>query len=367
MKIKAAVCREKGSLAIEEVELAAPKMGEILVKMVASGVCHTDSSARDLFIPATLPMVLGHEGVGIVESVGEGVSEFAPGDKVIISFPYCGECEACRIGHPYACEDSFHLFFHGKYKDGTTRVTGADGTEIGSLFGQGSFGTYAVCDASSAVKVDVEIEDLKALCSLGCGVQTGAGAVLNRMAPRPGTTFVVFGCGAVGIAAIMAAKIAGCSTIIGVDIVPSRLDLALECGATDVINGRECADVPAEIKRLCGGKGAHFALEASGVPALGLQMLDSMRREGLAVIVSVMGDKTMPVLIENQIMSPSVTLAGIVEGGSNPKVFIPELVKYYKEGRLPVGKMAKYYKFEDIEEAFEASHNGSVIKPVLVF
>lgn len=367
MKIKAAVCREKGALAIEEVELAAPKMGEILVKMVASGVCHTDSSARDLFIPATLPMVLGHEGVGIVESVGEGVSEFAPGDKVIISFPYCGECEACRIGHPYACEDSFHLFFHGRYKDGTTRVTGADGTEIGSLFGQGSFGTYAVCDASSAVKVDVEIEDLKALCSLGCGVQTGAGAVLNRMAPRPGTTFVVFGCGAVGIAAIMAAKIAGCSTIIGVDIVPSRLDLALECGATDVINGRECADVPAEIKRLCGGKGAHFALEASGVPALGLQMLDSMRREGLAVIVSVMGDKTMPVLIENQIMSPSVTLAGIVEGGSNPKVFIPELVKYYKEGRLPVGKMAKYYKFEDIEEAFEASHNGSVIKPVLVF
>ncbi len=367
MKIKAAVCREKGALAIEEVELASPKMGEILVKMVASGVCHTDSSARDLFIPATLPMVLGHEGVGVVESVGEGVSEFAPGDKVIISFPYCGECEFCRIGHPYACEDSFHLFFHGKYKDGTTRVTGADGTEIGSLFGQGSFGTYAVCDASSAVKVDVDIEDLKALCSLGCGVQTGAGAVLNRMAPRPGTTFVVFGCGAVGIAAIMAAKIAGCSTIIGVDIVPSRLELALECGATDVINGKECADVPAEIKRLCGGQGAHFALEASGVPALGLQMLDSMRREGLAVIVSVMGDKTMPVLIENQIMSPSVTLAGIVEGGSNPKVFIPELVKYYKEGRLPVGKMAKYYKFEDIEEAFEASHNGSVIKPVLVF
>lgn len=367
MKIKAAVCREKGALAIEEVELAAPKMGEILVKMVASGVCHTDASARNLFIPAILPMVLGHEGVGIVESVGEGVSEFVPGDKVIISFPYCGECEYCRSGHPYACEDSFPLFFHGKYKDGTTRITGADGTEIGSLFGQGSFGTYAVCDASSAVKVDVGIEDLKALCSLGCGVQTGAGAVLNRMAPRPGTTIAVFGCGAVGIAAIMAAKIAGCSTIIGIDIVPSRLQLALECGATDVINGKECADVPAEIRRLCDGKGAHFALEASGVPALGLQMLDSMRREGLAVIVSVMGDKTMPVLIENQIMSPSVTLAGIVEGGSNPKVFIPELVKYYKEGRLPVGKMANYYKFEDIEEAFEASHNGSVIKPVLVF
>ena len=366
MKIRAAVAREKGKLEIEELNLGEPRLGEVLVKMVASGICHTDSAALEQFIPAVLPMVLGHEGVGIVEKVGEGVQTLKAGDHVIMSFPSCGCCDKCLEGHPYACDESFELFFQGKYTDGDTRISDDAGTKIGSLFGQGSFSTHCIVEARNAVKVDPEV-DLKALCSLGCGVQTGAGAVLNRMKPNPGDTFVVFGCGAVGISGIMAAKLSGCSTIIGVDIVPSRLDLALECGATHVINGKECADVPAEIRRLTGGKGVHFALEASGVPALLLQMLESMRKEGLAVVVSVMGDKKADITVEPLIMSPSVTLAGIVEGGANPQLFIPQLVQYYKEGRLPVDKLANYYSFDQIHEAFEASHDGSVIKPILVF
>ncbi len=363
MKIQAAVTREKGKFSLESIELAAPKSGEVLVKMVASGICHTDTAVLNQFLPVTFPMVLGHEGVGIVESVGPGVMELKPGDHVIMSFPSCGVCDKCYEGHPYACEDSFNLFFGGVYKDGTKRLSDDKG-EISVMFGQSSFANYAVVDERNAVKVDEDV-DLKALCSLGCGVQTGAGAVLNRMKPIPGSSIVVFGCGAVGMSGIMAAKIAGCSTIIAVDVVKSRLDLAKELGATHVINGKEC-NTPEEVKKIT-GKGADYALEASGVPVLVPQMLDSVAREGLAVIVSVTGEAEVPIRLEPQLMSPSVTLAGIVEGGSNPKIFIPQLVKFFKEGRLPVDKMCRYYKFEEIEKAFHDSHTGEVIKPVLCF
>ncbi|MBQ8975320.1 MAG: alcohol dehydrogenase catalytic domain-containing protein, partial [Oscillospiraceae bacterium] len=221
MKIRAALAREKGKLTIEELNLEEPRLGEVVVKMVASGVCHTDSSTMEMFVPTKLPIVLGHEGVGVVEKVGEGVKTLKPGDHVIMSFPSCGCCEKCLEGHPYACDRSTELFFFGTYADGDTRITDDNGVKVGSLFGQGSFATYCVIDEHNAVKVDPEV-DLKPLCSLGCGVQTGAGTVLNRMKPKPGDTMVVFGCGAVGISGIMAAKLAGCSTIIGVDIVPSR-------------------------------------------------------------------------------------------------------------------------------------------------
>ena len=365
MRIKAAVTREKGKLAIEELNLAEPKLGEVVVKMVASGVCHTDSSTMEMFVPTKFPIVLGHEGVGIVEKVGEGVKTLKPGDHVIMSFPSCGCCEKCVEGHPYACERSTELFFFGTYADEDTRITDDNGVKVGSLFGQGAFATHCVIDERNAVKVDPDV-DLKALCSLGCGVQTGVGTVLNRMKPNPGDTFVVFGCGAVGISGIMGAKLAGCSTIIGVDIVPSRLELAKECGATHVINGRECSDVPAEIKRLTGGKGAHFALEASGVPVLIRQMLESVRMEGLAVQVSMAGS-SVDLDVTRLFVGPCVTFAGIVEGGANPQLLIPQLVQFYKEGLLPVDKMNKYYPFSEIQQAFENSHNGTAIKPVVVF
>jgi aryl-alcohol dehydrogenase len=363
MKIQAAVTREKGKFEMNTIELAAPKTGEVLVKLVASGVCHTDTAVLNQFLPVTFPMVLGHEGVGVVEAVGPGVAELKVGDHVILSFPSCGVCDKCHEGHPYVCDDSFQLFFGGVYKDGTKRLSD-DGGEIAALFGQGSFANYAVVDERSAVRVDKDV-DLKPLCSLGCGVQTGAGAVLNRMKPTPGSSIVVFGCGAVGMSGIMAAKIAGCSTIIAVDVVESRLNLAKELGATHVINGKQC-NTPEEVKRIT-GKGANYALEASGVPALAIQMLDSVAREGLAVIVSVTGDAQVPICLEGQLMSPSVTLAGVVEGGANPKTFIPLLVKFFKEGKLPVDKMCRYYQFDEIEQAFHDSHTGEVIKPILCF
>jgi len=366
MKITAAVTREKGKISIETVELAEPKANEVLVKMVACGICHTDVAVIEQFLPIQFPYVAGHEGVGVVEKVGSGVSELAPGDRVAISFPSCGTCDNCKDSRPYACEDNFHQLFGGNYRDGTKRMTGDDGAEIGIMFGQGSFATYTIADQSNTVKVDVGSDDeLANLCSLGCGIQTGAGSVLNRMKPRPGTSIAVFGCGNVGLGAVMAAKISGCSTIIAVHGRRGREE-ALNSGATHVIHGRN-EDIVARVMEITGGKGVNFALESAGVPDMASTMLDCMAREGTCVLVSVTGPATIPVELERQIMNPSVTVTGAVEGCSNPKVFIPQLARFYKEGRLPIDKLNKFYDFNDIEKALHDCHEGATIKPILRF
>jgi aryl-alcohol dehydrogenase len=365
LKALAAVTHQAGQLSIEEVELAQPKVSEVLVKLIATGVCHTDAAGLHQFIPVALPAIFGHEGVGIVEEVGAGVETLKKGDRVIMSYPSCGTCSYCVSGHPYACDSLNQLFFEGTFKDGSKRFS-QNGVEISSFFGQASFSTHTVVDARNAVKVDIDSdEELANLCSLGCGVQTGAGAVLNGLTPEPGSSLVVFGAGGVGMAALMAAKIAGCSQIIAVDVVPSRLELALKIGATHAVNGKE-VDAVAEIKRITNG-GANYAVESSGVTALTLQALQSLRRLGKACVVSVTGPETIDLPIEANIMNPSVTLLGLTEGASNPQVFIPELVKYYKEGRLPVDKLTGFYDFKDIEKAFEDSHTGVTIKPILKF
>jgi aryl-alcohol dehydrogenase len=365
MKALAAVTHEIGQLSIEEVELTAPKLSEVLVRTIACGVCHTDAAGLQQFIPVTFPAIFGHEGVGIVEEVGAGVETLKPGDRVIMSYPSCGTCSYCVSGHPYACDHLNELFFDGAFKDGTKRFS-QDGVDISSFFGQGSFSTHVVVDARNAVKVDIDSdEELAKLCSMGCGVQTGAGAVLNGLKPQPGSSLVVFGCGGVGMAALMAARIAGCSIVIAVDVVPARLELARELGATHTVNGKETDSVE-EIKRITGG-GADYSVESSGVTALTLQALACLRRLGKACVVSVTGPETIELPLEGYIMNPSVTLLGLTEGASNPQVFIPELVQYYKEGRLPIDRLIKFYDFKDIEKAFEDSHNGTTIKPILRF
>ena len=366
MKITAAVTREKGKVNFETLELAEPKANEVLVKMVACGICHTDIAVIEQFLPVQFPYLAGHEGAGIVEKVGSGVTEFVPGDRVTMTFPSCGQCDNCKAGKPWACETNFQCLFGGNYRDGTKRLKDESGAEVGIMFGQGSFATYAIADQSNTIKVDVDNDDeLAKLCSLGCGIQTGAGAVLNRMKPRPGTSIAVFGCGNVGLAAVMAAKIAGCSTIIAVHGRRGREE-ALQFGATHVINGRN-EDVVARVMEITGGKGANFALESAGVPDMVSTMLDCMARDGTCVLVSVTGPATIPIVLERQIMNPSVTITGAVEGCSNPKVFIPELVRYYKEGRLPVDKLLTYYDFKDIEKALHDCHESAVIKPILKF
>ena len=365
MKVLASVTHKSGQLSLEEVDLQQPKATEALVRTVACGVCHTDAAALHSFIPVTLPIILGHEGVGVVEAVGSEVTTLQKGDRVIMSFPSCGKCDYCLDDHPYACDDLNTLFFNGTYNDGTKRFSQNE-TPISSFFGQGSFADHVVIDARNAVKVAIDTDDdLAKLCSLGCGVQTGAGAVLIRIKPKKGSSIAVFGCGGVGMSAIMAAVIADCSTIIAVDIVPSRLELAKEFGATHVINSLE-TDPVAEIKRITGG-GAHNSVESSGIANVTLQALGCLRREGMAVLLSVTGPETVNIPLEALILNPGVTLTGLCEGASNPQTFIPELVQFYKEGRLPVDKLIKFYDFKDIEKAFEDSHKGITIKPILRF
>ena len=365
MKILASVTHQQGQLSLENVELAPPKASEALVRIIACGVCHTDAAALHLFIPVTLPIILGHEGVGVVEEVGSEVTKLVKGNRVILSFPSCGKCDYCLDDQPYACDHLNTLFFDGAYNDGTKRIS-QNGTDISSFFGQGSFADHVIVDERNAVKVAIESEDdLANLCSLGCGVQTGAGAVLNRLKPPAGSSIAVFGCGGVGISALMAATIVGCSTIIGVDVVPSRLELAKELGATHVINSRE-QDPVVEIKRITGG-GAHNSVEASGIANVTLQALGCLRRNGTAVLLSVTGPEEISLPLETLLMNPSTTLAGLCEGASNPQTFIPELVRYYKEGRLPVNKLNKFYAFQDIAKAFKDSHDGITIKPILRF
>lgn len=363
IEIKAAMTHKVGELVIETAQLDEPKTGEVRVKMIACGVCHTDTAAINQFVPVTFPAVMGHEGVGIVEKVGEGVTSLVEGDHVILSFPSCGHCAKCDEGHPYACDERNELFFNGTYFDGTKRIS-QNGEPVSSFFGQGSFATYAVVAARNAVKVDPEV-DIKYLCSLGCGVQTGSGAVLNRLKPEKGSSIVIFGCGGVGIAAIMGAAIAGCEKIIAVDVVDSRLQMALDCGATHVVNGKT-EDTVARIREITSG-GANYSVECSGIPALTLQALDCLATEGTCCVNSVTGDKSIELFIEPMLMNTSRTLCGLTEGGSNPQVFIPQLVEYYKQGKLPVDKLVAFYPFEEIDKAFEDSHSGKVIKPILVF
>ena len=361
MLVKAAVIREKGvPFKFEEVEIRQPKGTEVLVKIAGCGVCHTDEVARMQQIPVPLPAVLGHEGSGIVEAVGENVSDLKPGDHVVLTFGSWRECEFCLSGKPFTCNVMNEINFGGVMKNGSQPLS-KDNVAISSFFEQSSFATYAIADSSNAVKVDKDV-DLALLGPLGCGIQTGAGTVLNCLKPEFGATIVVFGCGGVGLSAIMAAKIIGCSKIIAVDIKDEKLNLALELGATHAINSMEYEDVAGEIKAITGG-GANYAVETTGNGSVINTSLYCLKCMGTSAIVGVTGEVTID--IHNALMAEGKKMIGVIEGHSNPKLFIPKLVEYYKAGLFPFDRLIEFYNFEEINEAFEISKKGTVVKPVL--
>lgn len=359
MKIKAAVTHAQGKdFSIEEVRLSGPKSNEVLVKVVATGVCHTDAVARDLAI-SPYPIVLGHEGSGIVEQVGENVTSLAAGDHVVMSFAHCGQCENCLTGHPTVCVAFNDLNFGGRMEDQTYRLHQGD-TDLGTFFGQSSFGTHVVAHERNVVKVDKDV-DLALLGPLGCGIQTGAGTVLNRLKPEFGTSIAIYGCGAVGLSAIMAAKIAGCQQIFAIDVHDSRLELARELGATHTLNGKN-VDVVGEIRKAADG-GTHYAVESTGVPPVVRQCLNALRPLGQAAIVGVTPE--MNIDVHNDLMAEGKSMIGVIEGDSVPRVFIPKLVEFYKAGKFPFDKLIKFYPFDQINQAFEDSQKGVVVKPIL--
>ncbi len=360
MKVKAAVLHEKSaSFKVEDVELAEPKADEVLVRIVASGVCHTDAVAQEQLIPLPLPAVLGHEGSGIVERTGSAVKGVQPGDHVVLTFSTCGQCSSCLNGHPSFCENFVPLNFLGKMQDQTHRMH-QDGKEVSTFFGQSSFGAYAVAHERNVVKVDPDI-DLTLLGPLACGIQTGSGTVFNKLKPGFGDTIAVYGCGSVGLSAIMAAKISGCAKIIAVDLFDSRLSLAKELGATDVINGKD-TDTVQEIRKITNG-GTHYAVETTGVSKVFRQSLQALRSLGTVAVVGVGGDVTIN--LNDDILSQGKSIIGVIEGDTIPQLFIPQLIEYYKKGQFPFDKLIKFYSLEEINEAFADSKNGVTVKPVL--
>lgn len=362
MKIQAALIEKAGEpFKITELDLAEPKADEVLVKIVACGVCHTDEVARQQIIPVPLPAVFGHEGCGIIEKVGPGVTEFKPGDRVGFSYGYCGKCEACRTGRPYGCKENRRLNFSGVSYDNTKRLS-KDGVEVSSFFGQGAFATHAVVHVNNLIPAPVDI-DLGIVAPMGCGIQTGAGAVLNYLRPGPDSSIIITGCGPVGLSAVMAAKIAGCSTIIACDVVESRLALAKELGATDTINAKTTESVVDRAKELTGGMGTNYAIDCTGNGICVRQSLNCTRSLGVCVVLGATQELTIHV--ENELMGTGKTLAGLVEGCSIPKIFIPQLIDYYKKGMFPFDKLITFYDFKDINQAFEDTLGGKVIKAVL--
>jgi aryl-alcohol dehydrogenase len=332
----------------------------MLVKVAACGFCHTDELARMQALPVPLPAVLGHEGSGVVVKTGSDVREFKAGDNVAFSFGSCGTCGECLDGWPTLCESLVRINFGGVQADGTSRLS-QDGKALSTMFGQSSFAEYVVVNERGAVAIPDGVP-LEITGPLGCGIQTGAGAVLNRLQPRPGSKLVVFGCGSVGLSAVMAAKIAGCGMIIGVDRVPGRLEKALELGATHVINTAETPDAVAEVKKLT-GLGADYSIDSTGNGICTRMALSCTKPGSSTVVIGGGGDMTLNVEVD--LMSVAKSLIGVVEGDSNPKLFIPELIEHYRAGRFPFDKLITYYDFDDINTAMHDSLAGKAIKAVL--
>ena len=360
MQISAAVTRSaERPPVIETLELDDPRAHEVVVRVVASGICHTD-----LFAPLMypLPAVLGHEGAGIVERVGSGVSKVRAGDRVVMTFGSCGGCALCLQGSPAYCEHGHHLQFGGSRDDGSKTLRQGSEAITGSFFQQSSFATYSLAIERSVVKIPAAMP-FEAAAPLGCGIQTGAGAVINNLRVRAGASIVIFGAGSVGLAAVMAARIVGANVIIAVDVNLERLELARSLGATAAIDAR-ADDVAGRIRALTGG-GAMYAFETAGQVESISAAIECLRRKGVCAIATVpkMGEPYAQTLLP--LLVGGKSLLSVLEGDSVPDLFIPQLADFYLAGQLPLDRLTTNYAFTDIAHALDDAHHARVIKPVL--
>lgn len=365
MEVTAAVIREQsGQFLLEELELDSPRADEVLVRIAGVGICHTDLSCRDLMYPIPLPSVLGHEGSGVVEAIGSDVSKVQPGDHVVLSYKACGGCRNCVRNDPSHCLKIFENNFVGVRDDGSCTLKKNDTAVHGNFFGQSSFANFALASESNTVKVSKDVP-IELLGPLGCGFQTGSGAVMNTFAAESGSSIAVFGCGAVGLSAIMAAKVVGCRHIIAIDINSARLAQAESLGATHTLNPTTVdMDVVATVTEITEG-GADYSLECTALPAVFRQAVDSLTVTGVCGLVGAAPAETEVSLDMNSIMFGR-TVKGIIEGDSITDEFIPKLVGLYAQGLFPIDQLVTYYPFTEINRAVEDLENGIVIKAILV-
>ena len=367
IKARAAVLRKQGGpLQIEDVIVKAPRKDEVLVRIAATGVCHTDIVCRDGF-PVPMPIVLGHEGSGIVEAVGAAVKRVRPGDHVVLSFNSCGQCGSCSHGHPATCAQFLGMNFAGvRLHDGSTPLAQVDDEPIhGLFFGQSSFATYAIAREVNTVPVPASVP-LELLGPLGCGIQTGAGAAMISLNLRTGDSLAIFGGGAVGLSALLGARAVNAGPVIVIEPNAARRALAIELGAIRALDPRDGSDLVAAIKEIAAG-GVRHAIDTTGIPAVIAQAIDCILPGGMLGIVGVPPpDAMVPAKLLDLIVK-GVTLRPITEGDANPQTFIPKLISLYREGKFPFDRLITKFRFDQINEAMQASETGTAIKPVLIF
>ena len=359
MKITAAVSRgQTEAPALEQLELEEPRPGEMRIRLVATGICHTDLHEHP-GRHSPHPIVLGHEGAGVVEKLGEGVAGFEVGDHVILSGNSCGQCPSCLANRPTYCDLAMPLCFGGQRLDGSTALDG--GAVHSHFFGQSSFATHAIVPQRTAVKMDKDLP-LEKLGPLGCGVVTGAGAVIEALEVGYGDTIAVFGTGGVGLSAVMAARLVGARRIVAVDINRERLELARELGATDCIPADE--DGIAEKVRAVTGRGVDFTFNTTTVPEVHSMALEVLAMNGTAGFVAAPRGEWAPKMFA--MLAGGRQLRGILGGDAHPGLFLPKLVDYWRQGRFPFDRLLTFYPFAEIDRAFADAHSGKAIKPVLL-
>jgi len=363
VRITAAVVEEQhGPFVVRELELDDPGPGDVLVRVAATGFCHTDGIARDGDLPFPLPGVLGHEGAGTVVAVGEGVTGVREGQAVVLGWPYCGACRNCLAGEPRYCLRLGELVGAGHRLDGGTALRTTEGTPLSShFFGQSSFATYSMTSASSLVPVPGGLP-VELMGPLACGLATGAGAVFNTVRPEPGSSVVVYGAGTVGLAAVMAARNSPATRIIAVDRHAARLRLATDLGATHTVDATDTDPVQA-VTDICGGP-ADAALDCTGVLSVIRQAIDSVGMLGTAVLI---GGAPAGAEFSADHMTTlwGKTIRGTLGGSGRGQALIASLMDLHAQGRFPFDRLVEYFPLERIEDAVEASYSGAVVKPIL--
>jgi len=367
MKAKAAVLFEVGQkLEIREVDVQKPQAGEVLIRMAAGGVCHSDLHVMTGHLTAPLPAILGHEGSGVVDEVGAGVTSVRPGDHVIPLWRLsCGECEYCTGGRPALCPAGTQIRMTGRLLDGTTRFK-LDGKEIKHFAGVSSFSEYSVLPEKAVLKIPDDLP-LDRAALLGCAVITGVGAAINAARVKPGSSVAVFGSGGVGLNVIQGAAIAGAEKIIAVDLLENKLEYARRFGATHTVNAS--AGNPVEqVRALTGGRGVDYAFEVIGLPATMRQAYDSLGKRGMAVIVGITPTTTEVSVPSLSLVYEERVLTGSLYGSSRPRIDILKLIDLYRAGKLKFDELlTRTYPFQRINEAYEALERGEVARSVVTF
>ncbi|MDO8789261.1 MAG: Zn-dependent alcohol dehydrogenase [Sulfuritalea sp.] len=363
---RAVICREVGKpVVVETVTVDPPQRGEVMIKLAACGVCHSDLSVTTGTLPLPPPVVLGHEGAGSIVALGEGVGSFALGDHVVSSFvSMCGKCRYCQTGRPQLCDQAAKAGY--TLPDGTTRFKDAAGKPLNIFSGCGVMAEYATLHVDNVIKIDATVPLDKAAL-IGCGVMTGVGAAVNTAKVEPGSAAVVFGCGGVGLNAIQGCAIAGARIIVAVDTSDAKLEMSKQFGATHTVNPKSVENIVKALKKLTEG-GADYAFECVGFGEIVAQAYGCLRKGGTAVVVGVAGPKDTTTIRTATLTFEEKTLKGSYFGSARPQQDFPRLIGLYRSGRLKLDELiTRTYTIDESPQAFADLAEGRNARGVILF